>query len=197
MLAGMTGIWRRGIGIVALASMTLATAGLAQAEPEPLENGEWPQAQPQGEPLENGTWPPPGSEPVEEAPEVEVVEYCPYERAPREGHPLTCYVVASDTTRLLDPDAIRLCEFAPSNAPVECYKRGEDETNLLSSQLVDLCRCAFDTRPVDCVREAQRETFLNDAQVIDLCAATQLEGLGYDCRPIYGPPRDPYYGSWR
>lgn len=197
----MVGMRRVGIAFMALvvlgfaAAVTTASADGESAGEGALENGAWPSVDPRGEPLENGAWPaaePPAEDDDAFAREAEAGA-CEHHRAARSGAALGCYVEAADTTRLLDPDALRLCEFAPSRGPIECFRRADTDTLLLDSQMVDLCRCAYDTRPVDCVLDAQRETRLNDAQIIDLCRATHLEGLYFDCRPIWGPPPpDPY-----
>ena len=198
----MVGMRRVGIAFMALvvfgiaAAVTTASADGESAGEGALENGAWPSVDPRGEPLENGAWPAaetPAEGDAAPSREAKAVVACEHDRAPGSGAALGCYVEAADSTRLLDPDALRLCEFAPSRGPIECFRRADTDTLLLDSQMVDLCRCAYDTRPVDCVLDAQRETHLNDAQIINLCRATHLEGLYFDCRPIWGPsPRDPY-----
>ena len=181
----MAGRWRsRAASGAVLVIAAFAISAHAAPNADPLENGMWSPSEPSDEDFDDAEARPPRE--VYEAPA------CPHELAPREGHALACYVEASDTTRLLDPDALRLCEFAPSRGPIECFSAASTETRLLDPQKVDLCRCAYDARPVDCVREAQRETLLNDAQVVELCRATHLFGLYGDCSPIYYDARRGY-----
>lgn len=73
--------------------------------------------------------------------------------APNAHGPVDCFVEATRTLMLTDPQGIALCRCTPSNAPIACFRR------------------------------VRSDEFITQDEIIARCSPTTTQGLGFDCRP--------------
>jgi hypothetical protein len=70
------------------------------------------------------------------------------------------------------------------SAPIDCYLEATQTLLLTDPQAVELCRCSATVQPARCVHDLRREARLTDPELVAMCAPTTTLGLRADCTPI-------------
>jgi hypothetical protein len=69
-------------------------------------------------------------------------------------------------------------------APVACYLEASRSLLLTDPQSIELCRCTATLAPVQCFRQLRDAERLTEQEMVALCSPTVTLGLRLDCTPI-------------
>jgi hypothetical protein len=69
-------------------------------------------------------------------------------------------------------------------APVDCYVAATRTLLLTDPQGIELCRCTATLGPIECVRALRDAALLTDPEMVEACSPTITRALRADCTPI-------------
>jgi hypothetical protein len=83
----------------------------------------------------------------------------------------SCYDRASQSSRLSDEQALRLCGAALSEGPAVCFEAAVERTDLTTDDAITLCQCAPSVAPVNCYRRGLEASLLT-SDALRMCTQT-------------------------
>lgn len=69
-------------------------------------------------------------------------------------------------------------------APVDCYVEATRTLLLTDPQGILLCRCTATLQPIACFRALRDAALLTEPEMVDACSPTVTLGLRADCTPV-------------
>jgi hypothetical protein len=71
-------------------------------------------------------------------------------------------------------------------APVACYLAASQTLLLTDPQSIELCRCTRSMAPITCYEEVRREALLTEPEMVAICSPTISQLLRWDCTSALG-----------
>ncbi len=71
-------------------------------------------------------------------------------------------------------------------APVACYVAASQTLLLTDPQSIELCRCTRSMAPITCYEELRREALLSEPEMVAACSPTVSQLLRWDCTSALG-----------